>query len=77
MVEATHPILAAATIMGLATWATGRLVPLPGPLAVQLVMLILEGVALYLLALLAIDRSLVVLLVQRLRATLRRGDVTD
>jgi PST family polysaccharide transporter len=64
LVEGTLPILGAAAVMGLATYASGRLVALPGPAAVRLALLVLEGVALYVVALLVVDPALVRLLVR-------------
>jgi hypothetical protein len=58
MVRGTLPILAAATAMGLVTYASGRFLALPGSAVVQLAGLVLEGVVLYVGALLLVDPAL-------------------
>jgi hypothetical protein len=72
MVEGTLPILAAATIMGALTYATDLYVPLPRAAALQLALLVVEGIAIYLAALFVIDRSLIALLIKQARAIVRR-----
>jgi PST family polysaccharide transporter len=72
MIEGTLPILIAATVMGAITYATDRFVPLPGAAALRLVLLVVEGVVLYLAALYVIDRRLITLLVQQGKTIVRR-----
>ena len=72
MVEGTLPILIAATVMGVVTYATALYVPLPGSAALQLAILVVEGVVLYLATLFVIDRSLVRLLVKQMSTIVKR-----
>ena len=67
IVGGTLPILGAAVAMGLAIHATDRFVALPGPGALQLALLVAEGVVLYAGALLLIDRAAVRHLISRAR----------
>ncbi len=65
LVDGTAPILLAAAAMGLVTYATDRFIPWFGSGVVPFVVLILEGVALYIGALLVIDPKLLRLLTVR------------
>jgi PST family polysaccharide transporter len=65
MVKGLLSILAAATVMGIVTFATAELAVLPGPGVAQLLMLVVEGVAIYLAALMLFDRDLGRLAIRR------------
>jgi len=71
--RAAMPILAAAALMGAATYGTGQLVPLPGPPLLQLVILVAEGAAIYVAAIAGLSPRLVQPLIRSLAAVARRA----